>query len=73
MDTAAATPSAIGISISAVAVFEIHIDSAADANINPPTRRTGRAPKAAAMANAMRRCSPQRSTAAASMKPQTNR
>ena len=48
----------IGIRTITVAVFEIHIDSAAEAIMNPSTIRDGRPPTQCTMPSAIRRCSP---------------
>jgi hypothetical protein len=70
---ARAAPSAIGASMSVVAVFDTHMEMAAAASMKQATSGSGRPPATAAIDSAMRSCSRQRSMQAASMKPPMNR
>jgi hypothetical protein len=63
----------MGVSISAVAVLEIHMEISPAASTKPPIRAEGRVPTRAAMFSAMRACRLHRSIATAIMKPAMNR
>ena len=59
----------MGSMSSAVAVLLIHMDSTALTSMKPATVRPAWPPNTLSTARAMRRCTPQRSTVAASTKP----
>jgi hypothetical protein len=71
--TISITEMAIGIIITAVAVFETNIDRNAQAIMNPATSRPGATPTARMIQSAMRRCSPHCCIARASMNPPMKR
>ena len=67
------TASAIGSIITAVAVFEIHIDRKAPENINPNKIEFAVPPNIEIIFRAIRLCNPQFSMAIASINPPINR
>ena len=65
--------SPMGAIITAVAVFEIHMDRNAAATMKPRTMRAGPPPTQAMMLRAMRRCRSHFSMVSAIMNPPRNR